>query len=79
MNDLRRLTHTSAILLAIAMALAGGSSPAKADTVQYTYDALGRVVTVTYASGATISYTYDSAGNRTQVVQAPPPPPPPPP
>lgn len=37
--------------------------------VVYSYDALGRIVTVTYPSGATITYTYDAAGNRTQVVQ----------
>jgi YD repeat-containing protein len=34
----------------------------------YTYDALGRVSTVTYDGGKQIVYTYDSAGNRTQVV-----------
>jgi YD repeat-containing protein len=43
---------------------------ALADTVTYTYDALGRVVTATYQDGAVITYTYDPAGNRTQVTQA---------
>lgn len=42
---------------------------AAAETVAYTYDALGRVITATYASGETITYSYDDAGNRTQVVQ----------
>ena len=40
-----------------------------AQNVTYTYDALGRIRTVTYPNGATITYTYDEAGNRTQVVQ----------
>lgn len=43
---------------------------AHADTATYTYDALGRVVGVTYSDGSSIAYTYDAAGNRTQVVQA---------
>ncbi len=48
------------------------------EVVSYTYDALGRVLTVTYG-GNVITYTYDAAGNRTQVVQATTPPSPPPP
>jgi YD repeat-containing protein len=42
---------------------------AVAETVTYAYDALGRVISVTYASGETITYVYDDAGNRTQLVQ----------
>ena len=34
------------------------------DTVSYKYDALGRLTTVTYSSGAVITYTYDAVGNR---------------
>src|ERR1700733_1557050 len=38
-------------------------------TTTYTYDALGRVTSVTYSgSGAYVSYSYDAAGNRTQLV-----------
>jgi uncharacterized protein (TIGR03437 family) len=35
----------------------------QADTVQYAYDAAGRLTTVTYSSGTAIAYTYDKAGN----------------
>lgn len=53
-------------------ALLSSRSTAFADTVSYTYDALGRVSTVTYSNGATISYAYDAAGNRTTLSQTPP-------
>lgn len=44
-------------------------SPALAtDDVTYTYDVLGRLVRVDYASGSTVLYNYDAAGNRTSVV-----------
>ena len=48
------------------------STAAAADTVTYVYDALGRIVRATYASGAVIEYSYDAAGNRTEVSQAAP-------
>src|SRR5260370_19262876 len=34
-----------------------------ADSVQYSYDAAGRLTTVTYSSGTVIAYSYDKAGN----------------
>jgi YD repeat-containing protein len=41
-----------------------------AETINYSYDALGRVKTATHVggdnAGMAISYTYDAAGNRTQ-------------
>ncbi|MBC8037212.1 MAG: RHS repeat protein [Rhizobiales bacterium] len=40
---------------------------ANADT--YTYDALGRLKSVTYSDGSTITYAYDPAGNRTTLTQ----------
>jgi YD repeat-containing protein len=58
------------LVRASALALVSGApSVASAQDVQYTYDALGRIRTVTYPNGATITYTYDDAGNRTQVTQ----------
>ena len=44
------------VALAIAVALA-------AQTVNYTYDAAGRLTSVAYPNGTTIAYTYDPAGN----------------
>lgn len=38
---------------------------AYAVSATYTYDALGRVTTVTYDNGTAITYTYDSTGNLT--------------
>jgi YD repeat-containing protein len=35
-----------------------------AGTVQYGYDALGRLIGVTNANGSLVTYTYDAAGNR---------------
>ena len=54
-----------AVLLALGVS-AGGSTLA-ADQINYTYDALGRLQTVTYPNSTTVTYTYDPAGNRTQV------------
>jgi RHS repeat-associated protein len=36
------------------------------DTLVYTYDSNGRVLTETYSSGESYTYTYDTAGNVTQ-------------
>ncbi len=48
-------------------ALAASSAAMTDATATYQYDALGRVVHVTYSNGASVTYTYDAAGNRTQV------------
>ena len=36
------------------------------NTVDYTFDQLGRLKTVTYSNGVSVVYEYDAAGNRTQ-------------
>ncbi|TWB09205.1 YD repeat-containing protein [Nitrospirillum amazonense] len=51
----------------LAGALSCLALPAAADSISYTYDALGRVIKSTTSSGATIQYSYDPAGNRTMV------------
>lgn len=56
-----------ALLAGICFALASIPAAARAGTVNYTYDALGRVKTVQY-DNVTVTYTYDAAGNRTSVV-----------
>jgi len=58
-------TRRSALAGAALCALLVGA--AQAETTQYTYDALGRVISAIDQSGKKVSYTYDSAGNRTRV------------
>jgi YD repeat-containing protein len=53
----------------IALTLPFTAQQALADT--YTYDAHGRVASVTLPSGAVTYYCYDSAGNRTYVGPTP--------
>jgi YD repeat-containing protein len=63
---LRTLALSTLILVALGM-----YDPLHAaDSAAYTYDANGRVATVTYANGTKITYTYDAAGNRASVVTA---------
>lgn len=78
------LLLASTALSTVMMALDGrpASAQTTSGTVTYTYDALGRVISVTYDTGVTITYTYDATGNATQeviTVGSPPPPPPSPP
>jgi len=55
----------SVVLLTLGV-LAGAPALAT-DQFTYTYDALGRLHSVTYQNGGSVTYTYDAAGNRTQV------------
>jgi YD repeat-containing protein len=52
--------------LTLAALLLASAAPSFAASASYTYDALGRMVQVTYPdTGTTIVYNYDAAGNRT--------------
>ncbi|CAM3374580.1 YD repeat-containing protein [Asticcacaulis taihuensis] len=56
--------------VAISAVLCAGmlwGTSASAGNTTYQYDALGRVIKVTYPDSKQICYAYDSAGNRTQV------------
>lgn len=74
MSITRRTAFTQLALAGFISALLAR----RAEAQTYTYDALGRVVSVEH-NGSTVTYTYDDAGNRTQVVRASSPPSPPPP
>jgi YD repeat-containing protein len=47
------------------------TSVLQAETIDYTYDSLNRVIKEVHSSGEVIMYSYDAAGNRTQKVIAP--------
>lgn len=61
----RFLRCVTAAWIAIAVL---NNATAQAQSVTYSYDALGRIADATYSNGAVIAYSYDAAGNRTQVV-----------
>lgn len=60
------MTHTRNVVLFVVLAfMANALGPALADT--YTYDRLGRLITVTYDDSTQIAYTYDRNGNITTI------------
>lgn len=62
--------HGLIAALVVASSLVTPTGPAIAQTsVQYDYDALGRVCRARYSGGETINYEYDANGNRKQVKQ----------
>ena len=63
--DLKKRLFPPLTLLFLLLSFAG---PSFAGSVNYTYDVLGRLKTVTYSNGVVITYSYDAAGNRTSAV-----------
>jgi YD repeat-containing protein len=59
-----RTRHKSLAAVAL-LALLGADAGAATGSVAYTYDALGRVTTASYDTGACVIYAYDANGNRT--------------
>ncbi|MBI2569042.1 MAG: hypothetical protein HYV63_18650 [Candidatus Schekmanbacteria bacterium] len=49
-----------------AVLFVGWCGAVLAGTVDYSYDAAGRLVAVTYDGAKTVAYTYDAAGNLTE-------------
>lgn len=66
------MQHRIRVIVGLALgaglfALAGATVAAD-ETLTYTYDVHGRLVSVQVAGGATTAYAYDPAGNRTSKV-----------
>ncbi|MEE8295608.1 MAG: Calx-beta domain-containing protein [Sphingomonadales bacterium] len=64
-----RLSKSFSLLATFGLILLLASSPSLSATVDYEYDELGRLISVTYSDGTTIDYAYDDAGNRTSIVE----------
>src|SRR5581483_12491271 len=54
-------------VMLLTLGVLAGPPALATDQFTYTYDALGRLSSVTYQNGGSVTYTYDAAGNRTQV------------
>ena len=60
------------IFAALAALLATQTASFAAETINYTYDGMGRLTKATYGDGTKVAYTYDAMGNRThQTVTVP--------
>lgn len=69
MSVSRRALFAHLALASIASWRAGNAHAQSAETVDYTYDAHGRVTKAEYSSGVVVEYQYDAAGNRTSVIR----------
>jgi len=66
-----RTSRRQLLLHSVSTLLVGSfGTSASAQSLQYTYDELGRVKTATYPNGMVVTYAYDASGNRTQVASA---------
>src|SRR5688572_23262936 len=63
----RALVSVSPLLLAGASLLA--AAPCQSADTDYTYDALGRLISVSRPDGTQTVYALDAAGNRTQLLE----------
>lgn len=64
-----RLSKFFSLLATFCLILFLGIAPSLSATVDYDYDELGRLISVTYSDGTTIIYAYDDAGNRTSIIE----------
>eukprot|EP01037_Dinobryon_pediforme_P017863 gene17863-18092_t len=62
-----RLWSTSELTFEAPLTMLGDGACAESGNGTYTYDSLGRLMSVATDDGKLISYAYDAAGNRTQV------------
>jgi YD repeat-containing protein len=53
----------------LALGTLGFATGSSAGTTAYAYDALNRLVKVTFPDGKQVCYAYDKAGNRTQITR----------
>jgi hypothetical protein len=71
MEEVMRQTIIIGLITGAGLYCAMASSACAQETTTYTYDALGRVISVVHnsgpISGTTTTYNYDFAGNRTSV------------
>lgn len=56
----------NSVLMAVVLGVLAGPAFAANGSVNYTYDALGRLTTASYDTGVIVLYAYDANGNRTQ-------------
>ncbi|MFO1320479.1 MAG: IPT/TIG domain-containing protein [Burkholderiales bacterium] len=63
----RRWIEALRTVAALCLLMVGATPGSQAQTIQYTYDAAGRLTGVTNTVGETAEYVYDAAGNIVQI------------